>query len=91
MVMSKPSEYVVGVDLGGTKILSAVIDRDYKIVGTAKKNTRTPEKNPAPHEEPPLPERIRGSTITSRISERRFPMTRRNETMTIFPITRKMS
>ncbi|MBI5397147.1 MAG: ROK family protein [Verrucomicrobia bacterium] len=43
--MSKPSDYVVGVDLGGTKILSAVIDRDYKIVGTAKKNTR-PERGP---------------------------------------------
>ena len=32
--------YVVGVDLGGTKILSAVIDRQYEIVSKTKKNTR---------------------------------------------------
>jgi glucokinase len=44
MVMSKKkAEYVVGVDLGGTKILSAVIDSRYRILSRAKKNTR-PER-----------------------------------------------
>ncbi len=39
----KTAEYVVGVDLGGTKILSAVIDDRYRILSRAKKNTR-PER-----------------------------------------------
>ena len=39
----KNAKYVVGVDLGGTKILSAVIDSRYRILSRAKKNTR-PER-----------------------------------------------
>lgn len=31
---------VVGVDLGGTKVLAGVVDRDYKILQTAKKATK---------------------------------------------------
>ena len=31
---------VVGVDLGGTKVLAGVVDRDYKVLATAKKATR---------------------------------------------------
>lgn len=31
---------VVGVDLGGTKVLAGVVDRDYKVLQTAKKPTR---------------------------------------------------
>ena len=31
---------VVGVDLGGTKVLAGVVDRDYKILRTAKKATK---------------------------------------------------
>ncbi len=31
---------VVGVDLGGTKVLAGVVDRDYKILATAKKATK---------------------------------------------------
>ncbi len=38
--MAEQNQYVVGVDLGGTKIYSAVIDRQGKIVGTARKKTK---------------------------------------------------
>lgn len=31
---------VVGVDLGGTKVLSGVVDRDYKVLATAKRATK---------------------------------------------------
>ena len=31
---------VVGVDLGGTKVLAGVVDRDYKILATAKRATK---------------------------------------------------
>lgn len=36
-VADKP---VVGVDLGGTKVLAGVVDRDYKVLTTAKKATK---------------------------------------------------
>ncbi|MCS6773842.1 MAG: ROK family protein [Anaerolineae bacterium] len=39
------SRYVVGVDLGGTKILAAVIDPQGEVVGTGKKSTHA-EKGP---------------------------------------------
>ncbi len=34
------SEYVVGIDLGGTKIYAAVVDREGKILATARKKTK---------------------------------------------------
>ena len=36
----KTNELVVGVDLGGTKILAAVITADGKILGQAKRKTK---------------------------------------------------
>lgn len=36
----KNKEYVIGIDLGGTKIYAAVIDRKGKIIGTARKRTK---------------------------------------------------
>lgn len=39
----KQAEYVLGFDLGGTKMLAAVFDRDYKILGRAKNKTRAEE------------------------------------------------
>lgn len=38
--MEKNKEYVIGVDLGGTKIFAAVVDRDGKILATARKKTK---------------------------------------------------
>lgn len=38
--MSDKNQYVVGVDLGGTKIYSAVVDRQGKILATARKKTK---------------------------------------------------
>lgn len=40
--MSKDSadKPVVGVDLGGTKVLAGVVDRDYKVLATAKRPTK---------------------------------------------------
>ncbi|MBI5818963.1 MAG: ROK family protein [Verrucomicrobia bacterium] len=40
MSHGKHKQYVVGVDLGGTKILSAVFDRNLRVLGREKKNTR---------------------------------------------------
>ena len=37
------SSYVVGVDMGGTKILSAIIDAEGNILGTAKIPTQADE------------------------------------------------
>jgi len=34
------SEYVVGVDLGGTKILSGLFDNSFECIGTAKVSTK---------------------------------------------------
>lgn len=39
------SKYAIGVDLGGTKILSAVVDAQGKVIGQAKKSTHA-EKGP---------------------------------------------
>lgn len=39
------SKYVVGVDLGGTKILAAVVDSRGEVIGTGKKSTHA-EKGP---------------------------------------------
>lgn len=39
--MAQPGDkLVVGVDLGGTKVLAGVVDRDYKILATAKRATK---------------------------------------------------
>src|SRR5580765_7840449 len=38
---STKAEYVVGVDLGGTKILSGVFDHSMESVGTAKLSTKS--------------------------------------------------
>jgi glucokinase len=38
--MASKSDLVIGFDLGGTKMLAAVMDRDYKILGRSKKRTR---------------------------------------------------
>ena len=38
---------VVGVDLGGTKILSGVVDADNRILGRAKRSTPAKEGGPA--------------------------------------------
>ena len=38
--MGEQDQYVVGVDLGGTKIYSAVIDKQGKILATARKKTK---------------------------------------------------
>src|SRR5581483_78529 len=38
---SSKAEYVVGVDLGGTKILSGVFDHSLECVGTAKLSTKS--------------------------------------------------
>ncbi len=38
--MGEQNQYVVGVDLGGTKIYSAVIDKQGKILATARKKTK---------------------------------------------------
>ena len=45
----KTPQYVVGVDLGGTKILAAVIDQSGKIIGRNKKRTLPTERNAEPH------------------------------------------
>ncbi len=34
--------YKIGVDLGGTNIVAGVVDKHYKIIGTAKRKTNTP-------------------------------------------------
>ncbi len=44
--MAKLERYTIGVDLGGTKILAAVVNQDGKVVGKGKKSTQ-PEKGPA--------------------------------------------
>lgn len=41
--MTTQNQYVVGVDIGGTKVLAGVIDRAGKIYGTAKTKTRAAE------------------------------------------------
>jgi len=41
------NKYVVGIDLGGTKILSAVVDEQGSIIGRSKRKT-TPRKAPKP-------------------------------------------
>lgn len=41
--MTSQNQYVVGVDIGGTKIFAGVIDRNGKIYGTAKTKTRLAE------------------------------------------------
>lgn len=38
--MAKTGQYSIGVDLGGTKILAAVVDEKGKVVGRAKKTTQ---------------------------------------------------
>jgi glucokinase len=44
--MAKTERYAIGVDLGGTKILAAVVDQHGKVIGTGKKATH-PDKGPA--------------------------------------------
>jgi glucokinase len=39
--MTQPNQYVVGVDIGGTKIMAGVVDREGKIYGTAKTKTQS--------------------------------------------------
>ena len=41
MAEANPKEYVVGVDLGGTKILAGVFDHSMDCVGTAKLSTKS--------------------------------------------------
>ena len=36
----KNQEYVVGIDLGGTKIYTAVVDRKGRILGAGRKRTK---------------------------------------------------
>ena len=38
--MSKNEKYVIGVDLGGTKIYATVVDQSGKILGSARKKTK---------------------------------------------------
>jgi glucokinase len=38
-----PDRFVVGVDLGGTKILALVVDKQFAVVGRAKKSTKAQE------------------------------------------------
>jgi len=45
----KSGEHVLGVDVGGTKVMALVLDRDFKAVGRAKKKMRT-AKNDDPAE-----------------------------------------
>lgn len=40
MAKDSADQPVVGVDLGGTKVLAGVVDRDYQILATAKKATK---------------------------------------------------
>ena len=40
MTKTNPSHLMLGVDLGGTKILAAVVDEQGRILGTAKRKTR---------------------------------------------------
>lgn len=44
--MAKTERYAIGVDLGGTKILAAVVDQTGKVLGTGKKATQA-DKGPA--------------------------------------------
>ena len=40
MSHGKQKQHVVGVDLGGTKILAAVFDGNFRVLSREKKNTR---------------------------------------------------
>ncbi|MBP9003265.1 MAG: ROK family protein [Candidatus Hydrogenedentes bacterium] len=37
----RPGEYVVGLDIGGTKMLAAVFDHEFRVVGQSKKKSKT--------------------------------------------------
>jgi len=45
--MGKNQEYIIGFDLGGTKMLSALFDRSYKIVARNKEKTADARSNEA--------------------------------------------
>ncbi len=43
--MTKQERFAIGIDLGGTKILAAVVDAQGKVIGKAKKATHA-DKGP---------------------------------------------
>ena len=43
--MAKASEHLLGIDIGGTNIVAAVFDSQFKIIGRAKKKSRSKKKD----------------------------------------------
>jgi len=42
--MLKPGEYVIGLDIGGTKIMACVMDHSFKVVGRCRKKSKSEKK-----------------------------------------------
>jgi glucokinase len=42
--MLKPGEYVIGLDIGGTKMMACVMDHSFKVVGRCRKKSKSEKK-----------------------------------------------
>lgn len=42
--MLKPGDYVVGLDIGGTKMMACVVDHSFKVVGRCRKKSKSEKK-----------------------------------------------
>lgn len=51
-------EHVVGVDIGGTKTMALVFDRDFKVVGRCRKRTRSERNDDGGSKQEPVEDRV---------------------------------
>jgi len=47
--MLEPGDYIIGVDVGGTKLMAVVYDHKFNPVGRSRKHTKTGKKEPVEH------------------------------------------
>jgi glucokinase len=46
----KPGEYVVGLDIGGTKMMACVLDHEFKVVGRCRKKSKSDKTDESPQD-----------------------------------------